>query len=83
MANLVTYTLNPPGNCDGCSATFTIDHALDSCFGGLVTHRHNEVRDAFRDLSSLVWGPVHLEAIAHEASDDGRALKADLAVCGV
>ena len=75
--------LNLPGNCDGCGATFTIDHALDCRFGGLVTRRHNEVRDAFGDLSSLVWGPVHREPIVREASDDSSALKADLAVRGV
>ena len=39
--------------------------------------------DAFGDLSSLVWGLVHCEPIVHEASDDGSALKADLAVHGV
>ena len=76
--------LDFPGSCDGCGATFTVDHALDCRFGGLVTRRHNEVRDAFGDLSSLVWGPVHREPVVQEASDDGRTvLKADLAVCGV
>ena len=55
--------LNFPGSCDGCGATFTIDHALDCRFGGLVTRRHNEVRDAFGDLSFLVWGPVHREPV--------------------
>ena len=76
--------LNLPGCCDGCGAIFTIDNALDCCFGGLVTHRHNEVHDAFGDLSSLVWGPVHRERIVQEASDDGHGiLKADLAVRGV
>ena len=73
--------LNFPGCCDGCGATFTIDHALDCRFGGLVTCRHNEVCDTFGDLS---WGPVHCEPIVQEASDDGHtALKADLAVWGV
>ena len=42
------------------------------------------MRDAFGDLSSLVWGPVHREPVVQEASDDGRTvLKADLAVRGV
>ena len=76
--------LNFPESCDGCGATFTIDHALDCRFGGLVTHWHNEVHNAFEDLSSLVWGLVHCEPIIQEASDDGRTvLKADLAVHGV
>ena len=75
--------LNLPGNCDGCGATFTTDHALDCRFGGLVTRRHNEVRDAFGDLSSLVWGLVHREPVVQEACDGRGALIADLAVRGV
>ena len=42
--------------CDGCGAPFSIEHALDCYFGGLVTCRHNEVQDAF--LASLVWTPL-------------------------
>ena len=75
--------LNLPGNCDGCGATFTTDHALDCRFGGLVTRRHNEVRDAFGDLSSLVWDSVHREPVVQEACDGRGALIADLAVRGV
>ena len=75
--------LNLLGNCDGYGATFTIDHAFDYRFGGLVTLRHNEVCDAFGDSSSLVWGPVHRKPIVREVSDDSSALKAALAVCGV
>ena len=76
--------LNFPGSCDGCGATFTVNHALDCCFGGLVTRQHNEVRDAFGDLSSFVWGLVHYEPVVQEASDDGHnVLKADLAVHGI
>ena len=43
--------------CDDCGAPFSVVHSLDCCFGGLVTRRHNEVRDAFGDLASLVWSP--------------------------
>ena len=32
-------------------------------FGGLVTGRHNEVRDAFGDLASLVWSSVIKEPV--------------------
>ena len=49
----------------------------------MVTCRHNEVRNAFGDLSSLVLDPVHREQIVCKASDDGSALKVDLAVRGV
>ena len=76
--------LNLPRNYNGCGANFTVDHALDSRFGGQVTRQHNEVRDAFGDLVSLAWNPVHWEPVVWEASDDGHsALMADLAACGI
>ena len=72
--------LSLPGTCDGCGTTFTVDHALDCHFGGLVTCRHNEVHNAVGDLASLVWNPVRREPIVKEAgSDDCGALIADLA----
>ena len=43
-------------------------HALDCCFGGLVTHRHSEVRDAFGDLASLVGAAVVKEPVVHDGS---------------
>ena len=43
--------------------TFIIYHALDYYTGGLVTRRHNEACDVFRDLSSLVQGPVHRDLL--------------------
>ena len=76
--------LSLPGTCDGCGTTFTIDHAFDCHFGGLVTHRHNKVHDAVGDLVSLVWNPVRCEPTVKEAgSDDCSALIADLTFCGV
>ena len=76
--------LRLPGTCDGYGATFTVDHAPDCRFGGLVPRRHNEVRDAVGDLASLVRNPVRREPIVKEAgSDDCGALIADLAICGV
>jgi len=52
-----------PTACDGCGAPFSIEHALDCRYGGLLGHRHNEVRDAFGDLASLVWSPVLKEPV--------------------
>ena len=76
--------LNLPVTCDGCGATFTVDHALDCQFGALVTRRHNKVRDAVGDLASLVWSPVRREPVVKEVGDDEQgALVADLAICGV
>ena len=76
-----------PPTCDGCGAPFTVTHALDCHVGGLVGRIHNEVRDAFGDLASLVWGQVHRELVvnlrkSHNADDRG-AVVADLCVRGV
>ena len=76
--------LGLPANCDGCGSSFTVDHALDCRFRGLVTCRHNEVRDAIGDLASLVWGQVSREPIVCEATAGSQdTLVADLAVRGV
>ena len=45
--------LGVPSHCDGCGAPFNLSHALSCRKGGLVTQRHNEVRDAFDDLASI------------------------------
>ena len=47
-ALFLRYGLEPPDlptHCNGCEARFTISHALDCKKGGLVTARHNELRD--------------------------------------
>ncbi len=41
--------------CDGCGTRFDLSHALSCRKGGLVTRRHNEIRDTIASLSSLVW----------------------------
>ena len=75
--------LSLPSVCDGCGAPFSVDHALDCHFGGLVTRRHNEVWDAFGDLASLVWSPVVKELIVCDDSGSADSLIADLCVRGV
>ena len=73
--------LGLPPYCDGCGSSFSVDHALDCQVGGLVGWRHNEVRDAIGDLTSLVWGQVQREPIVCEATIDGtcdETLIADL-----
>jgi len=69
--------------CDGCGASFSIEYVLDCWFGGLVSHRHNEIRDAFGDLASLVWSPVTKEPIVCGNSAGSDTLIADLCVRGV
>ena len=75
--------LSLPSACDGCGAQFSIEHALDCRFGGLVGRRHNEVRDAFGDLASLVWSPVIKEPVVRDGSTGADTLIADLCVRGV
>ena len=46
--------------CDGCQAKFSISHAPDCKKGGLVTARHNELRDRVADLSVKDFTPSHV-----------------------
>ena len=56
--------LDLPPFCDGCGAPFTVEHSLDCHVGGLVDHRHNEVRDAVGDLASLAWDQGSLLSVS-------------------
>ena len=49
-----------PKNCDGCNAQFSICHALDCKRGGLVTARHNELRDRVADMAGKAFTPSHV-----------------------
>ena len=57
--------LNLPHYCDGCGATFSVEHTLDYRVGGLVFQCHNEVWDPIGNLSSLVWKQVQKEPIVN------------------
>ena len=57
------YGLDPPDlpkYCDVCNAKFTICHALNCNRGGLVTARHNELRDGVADLDGKAFTPLHV-----------------------
>ena len=45
--------LNLPQQCDGCGAGFSVEHALSCRKGGLVSFRHNDVRDEACALAEL------------------------------
>jgi len=75
--------LSLPSLCDGFGASFSIEHALDCCFGGLVSHMHNEIHDAFGDLASLVWSSVMEEPIMCDNSAGADTLIAYLCIRGV
>ena len=69
----------------GCGAATSLEHALDCKKGGLVTQRHNEVRDVIGNLASLVYKEVVKESIVQEANDaEGvPSLIADPSIRGV
>jgi len=73
-----------PAACDECGAPFSIEHTLDCHYGGLVGCRHNEVRDAFGDLASLVWSLVLKKPVVCDGSaGNSDTLIVDLCVRGV
>ena len=74
--------LGMSAECDGCGAMFDLQHALDCRKGGLITQRHNEVRDALGDIAALAYKDVIREPIVREA-DDARAVTALVADLGV
>ena len=54
------YGLDPPDlpkYCDGCNTRFSIYHALNCKRGGLVTARHNELREKVADLAGKSFTP--------------------------
>ena len=59
-----------------------MEHALDCKKGGLVTQRHNEVRDVIGDLASVVFKEVVKEPVVQEANEaEGvPSLIADLSI---
>ena len=62
-AAFLRYGLEPPDlpkHCDGCNDKFLICHALDCKRGGLVTARHNELRDGVADLASRAFTPSYV-----------------------
>ena len=62
-ALFLRYGLEPPDlpkYCDGCEARFSISHALDCKKVGLVTARHNELRDVVADLAGTAFTPSHV-----------------------
>ena len=57
-----------PSSCDGSSSEFSLFHALDCCKVGLVTQRHNEVRDVLGDLAALAYRNVIGEPLMLESA---------------
>ena len=58
-----SYGLDPPDlptHCDGFQAKFLISHAPYCKKGGLVTARHNELRDRVADLAGKAFTTSHV-----------------------
>ena len=62
-ALFLRYGLDPqdlPTHCDGCESRFKVSHVLDCKKGGLVTARHNELRDGVADLAGKTFTPSNV-----------------------
>ncbi|KAL1448457.1 hypothetical protein WDU94_000540, partial [Cyamophila willieti] len=79
----IRYNREPPAmpnSCDGCGdKQFSLQHALDCKTGGLITRRHNEIRDLMGELCDKAWGNCVKEPIISEVPP---GLRGDLAVRG-
>ena len=74
-----------PSHCDGCGASFTLQHALNCPKGGLIKRGHNDIRDHDAKLADLAWGGVTVEPVLVPADDRNSrpALQADWSARGV
>ena len=63
-----------------CGAAFHVDHALCCKVGGLITLRHNEIRDVTAELLSTVCKDVRKEPPIDETADND--LRADVSARG-
>ena len=62
-ALFLIYFIEPPDLpkfYDRCNTTFSIFRALECKKGGLVTERHNNLRDWVLDLAGKAFTPTHM-----------------------
>ncbi|CEL92398.1 unnamed protein product, partial [Vitrella brassicaformis CCMP3155] len=82
------YGRHPPGlaaRCDYCNQPLTVDHALCCKRYGLVTRRHNELRDTFAELTGMAWDDagVRQEVVLKEGEERKGGVRADIVACDV
>ena len=53
-------TPDPPKYCNDCNTNFSICHALNCKWGGLVTARHNNLHDGVAELSGKAFTTTHV-----------------------
>eukprot|EP00804_Cyclotella_cryptica_P025021 CCRYP_015947-RE/>CCRYP_015947-RE protein AED:0.35 eAED:0.35 QI:0/-1/0/1/-1/0/1/0/165 len=65
-----------PRKCDGCGAGFTVEHGLSCKKGGLVSIRHDDVRDEWAHLCGLALtsSRVTTEPLIHYGDGMGASL---------
>eukprot|EP00731_Ephydatia_muelleri_P038159 Em0668g2a len=68
VALFVTPTNILPAKCDGCGASFTLQHTLVCKKEGQVILCHNEYHDCIGDMARQVWPQVIKEPIGIEAT---------------
>ena len=66
--------LDLPQHCDGCGAGFSVDHALSCKKGGLVSIRHDDVRDEAGALAELALPKSRVSYEPHTFYGTARGL---------
>ena len=52
-SNAVWTTLNLPEFCDGCGKKFTLDHAMNCKYGGVVHRRHDALKYELMNIAAM------------------------------
>ena len=53
-----------------CSVQFSVDHAMAFQHGGLIIHRHNELRDLEAEMLRMVCNDVEVEPVLQEVTGE-------------
>ena len=62
------YNMTPPNlnsRCDGCHQPFSVNHGLNCPKGGLIIHRHDELRNELGDLLMNAFGRTAVRTEPH------------------